>query len=237
MPNREWVVCPKLSLDMPVKVDPSSCLGCWECEKAMVMWLSTLKTLPRIDQKEWLEKKARKKGLCPKVRNADTYCTAAKSYCPYNFFCSDQHPRTRIILAIQEERMLIVKRKDGTYAVDKSDKVTSITGLSEIKAVYDVQKKLVMVRSLVPVQKETEMQPPKLPANFKDLGLSTLLLSRGGKIENPVQLKDFLAEAEKDPNISALIVSKIYQPTVEIKLEPMTKPKPKQAKQSGGVNG
>ena len=235
MKRNEWVVCPKLSLDIPIKVAPSSCMSCWECDKAFEVWLTGLKILPKINKEEWLEKKARKKGLCPKAKDATSYCNAAKSYCQYNHICSDPHPRTKTILAIMEEHMLVIKKRDESFEVSKAQAPKGITALSDIKAVYEVQRKLVLVKTLVPVAKESELTPPKIPATFKDTHMSSLLLARNGKVEKAIQLKDFVAEAEKDTNVAALIVSKIYQPTVEIKLEPVVaKPKTTKSKSEGG---
>ena len=227
-----WVICPEKTIDIPVKVQDRECLTCMRCDKAFDIWLATLPVIPK-DAEEMLGKKKRKSGRCPRVPGLD-YCYAAKRLCPYNPVCADEHPRMiRNVLHRMEVNMLVVKTTEGALvAAVKANAPKDITDLTKVAAVYEVRQKLVMKKALVPVAKEAEMQAPKLPANFNKAGM--FLLEKNGVVSEPVALDAFLKlAAEGTSEVSALVVAKIYQPSVEIKLIPATPPK----KQANGRNG
>lgn len=230
-----WVICPEKTIDIPVKVQDRECLTCMRCDKAFDIWLATLPVIPK-DAEEILEKKKRKSGRCPRVPGLD-YCYAAKRLCPYNPVCADEHPRMiRNVLHRMEVNMLVVKTTEGALvAAVKANAPKDITDLTKVAAVYEVKQKLVMRKALVPVAKEAEMQSPKLPANFNKAGM--FLLEKNGVVTEPVALDAFLKlAAEGAAEVSALVVAKIYQPSVEIKLIPATPPK-KPAGNGKAANG
>jgi hypothetical protein len=231
-----WVICPEKTIDIPVKVQDRECLACMRCEKAFDIWLATLPVIPK-DADEMLLKKKRKSGRCPRVTGLD-YCYAAKRLCSYNPVCADEHPRMiHNVLHRMEVNMLVVKTHDGALITAvKANVPKDITDLSTVAAVYEVKQKLVMKKALVPVAKEAELQSPKLPANFNKGGM--FLLEKDGAVTAPVALDVFLKMAsEGKEEVSALVVSKIYQPSVEIKLVPATPPKKPVAKKPVNGNG
>lgn len=209
----KWVTCPKLTLDIPVQVPDTRCLTCGECREASKSVLGTLMTVPK-DAASMLARKEHMKGRCPRTHG---WCNASRQYCIYNMVCADEHARAEWRFVIKEELMYVVKKQDGSLSIAdrKFKQVKDVPLGADVHAVYEIKKQLVMMRTLLPVSKETEIGGVNLKA--PDLKSMRIILAGPGGLK-PVNQEEFLEAVKKDTTMYGLIVDKIYQPSFELKV-------------------
>lgn len=212
----KWVTCPKLTLDIPVQVPDTRCLTCGECREASKSVLGTLMTVPK-DAASMLARKEHMRGHCPRTHG---WCNASRQYCIYNMVCADEHARAEYRFVIKEELMYVIKKQDGSLSVaDKKFKQVKDLPLgADCHAVYEIKKQLVMMKTLLPVNKETEIGGINLKA--PDLKSMRLIMA-GPNFLKQTTSEEFLENVKKDTTIVGLIVDKIYQPTFELKTVPV----------------
>jgi len=230
----QWVVCPKLSLSIDVKVTAAQCLACGECEKSFDVWLDCLRVLPKVDEQAMLDKKERRKGKCAKAADSNTYCTADLSYCKYNHICSDEHPRKKIMLALKEETMFLKMDMDKKISETSGKTIKEVKITEDVVKVLDVRRKIIKVRTLVPLKKEAALRAPAILAVFKSI---KNVLVGDKKDLKAASVKEFI----DNPELSeAYIVEKSYVPETTFKIESMVVQKraprtPASAKAPGGT--
>lgn len=233
MDRKGWVSCPKLTtIDSPVYVEQFRCPQCGECAAALEAVMGQLMTLPQ-DAEKMLERKQHLKGKCPRTHN---WCNASRRFCIYNMVCSDDHARSELRFCIKEEKMFISKDKNGNLtAVDKKVKnIKDIDIDANLHAVYESKQQLVLVKTLLPVNKESEIGGLNLKA--PDLKAAKILLAdKDGKPVKDVSAQEFLDEIKQNTSLTGLVVSGIYQPTFELKKVQLAAPKKKTAKKPAAV--
>lgn len=231
--RKGWVPCPKLTLDTeltePLYVPQSRCLSCGGCAEASKVALSELMVVPR-DAEKFRESKRHLHGRCPRTHN---WCNASRQFCIYNMVCSDDHARSELRFCIKEEKMFISKDKNGNLtAVDKKVKnIKDIEIDANLHAVYESKQQLVLVKTLLPVNKESEIGGLNLKA--PDLKAAKIILAdKDGKPVKDVSSQEFLDEIKQNTALTGLVVSGIYQPTFELKKVQLATPKKKTVKKA-----
>lgn len=233
MDKKGWVVCPKVSIDIDVYVPVARCSTCGGCPEASKAAMGQLMTIPH-DAETMQARKEHLHGRCPRTKG---WCNASRAYCIYNMVCSDEHARTTLRFVIREEKMFIIKGTNGamTVADKKAKTIKDVPFNGDVHAVYEVKRSLMLMKTLLPVQKETEVGGINLKA--PDLKNARIILAKDGKPVREVSSQEFLDEIRKDTSLSGIIIDKTYQPSYELKVVPMATPKPaaaKTVKKAGG---
>ena len=218
MDKKAWAFCPKLTVDIPVYVPRSRCLSCSGCPESTKTALDQLMVVPK-DASEFLLRKERLKGRCPKTKGKG-WCNASRSYCAYNMVCADEHARMDYRYCLVEEKMFIIKTSDGKFGSVKGAKsIKDIPFNGDVRTVYEVKKRLVLVKTLLPVSKESEGDVVIKAPDLKNTKL--ILATAQGMPLQPVDPAAFMKQLQERPNdFSGLIIEKTFQPSFELKVVP-----------------
>lgn len=221
----KWVDCPERSESIKVQVPETDCLSCGKCAEALQAWL---RTLPKVNLKdseaeELLEKKKRKHGYCPRVRDRAVPCNAFKKLCPYHWLCADDAPSKKFILMLKEEHMFLVKDLEGNITKVPAQTVGTIPVSENTKEVYEVRQQVVGAWSLVPqVKEKTAQAQMKLPEALKKSDVEVLLFDGSKFTGEPLKdMKAVIKLISDNPKAKAALIAKKYTPVFEVKLIPI----------------